>query len=124
MPIGRIQPKGQTWIASTLLAIWLTWGGATFLCAQNLTLRQMDHTAWTARDGAPIGVNSIAAAQDGTLWLATRGGLYRFDGLHFNAYSLPAGEPSLPSIEMRSVYMASDGALSSYRNRRFQIDSS
>jgi signal transduction histidine kinase/streptogramin lyase len=81
------------------------------LHAQNLTLRQMDHTAWTARDGAPIGVNSIAAAQDGTLWLATRGGLYRFDGLHFTAYLPPAGEPSLPSIEMRSVYMAPDGAL-------------
>lgn len=111
MPIGRIHAQRRIWLASTLLAIWLTWGGASFLCAQNLTLRQMDHTAWTARDGAPIGVNSIAAAQDGTLWLATRGGLYRFDGLHFIAYSPRAGEPPLPSIEMRNVYMASDGAL-------------
>ncbi|MBB5059317.1 signal transduction histidine kinase/ligand-binding sensor domain-containing protein [Granulicella aggregans] len=98
-------------MASALFATWFAWGGSAFLCAQNLTLRQMDHTAWTARDGAPIGVNSIAAAQDGTLWLATRGGLYRFDGLHFTAYIPPAGEPSLPSIEMRSVYMAPDGAL-------------
>jgi signal transduction histidine kinase/ligand-binding sensor domain-containing protein len=79
--------------------------------AQDLTLRQMDHTAWTARDGAPIGVNDIAAASDGTLWLATRGGLYRFDGLHFSIYLPPPGQPSLPSLEMRSVTMARDGAL-------------
>jgi signal transduction histidine kinase len=111
MSIGKIQEQRRIWIAFILLAICFAWGGATLLRAQNLTLRQMDHTAWTARDGAPIGVNSIAAAQDGTLWLATRGGLYHFDGLHFSAYLPPAGEPSLPSIEMRSVYMASDGAL-------------
>jgi signal transduction histidine kinase/ligand-binding sensor domain-containing protein len=79
--------------------------------AQTLTLRQMDHTAWTARDGAPIGVNDIAQAPDGTLWLATRGGLYHFDGLHFTTFQPPPGEPSLPSIEMRSVYIARDHAL-------------
>ncbi len=77
----------------------------------NLTLRQMDHTAWTARDGAPIGVNDIAADRDGTLWLATRGGLYRFDGLHFSIYLPPPGQPSMPSIEMRNVFLARDGAL-------------
>src|ERR1700742_1697164 len=49
--------------------------------AQELTLKQMDHTAWTAKDGAPMGVNSIAEAGNGTLWLATRGGLFNFDGL-------------------------------------------
>jgi signal transduction histidine kinase/ligand-binding sensor domain-containing protein len=111
MPIGKIQRQRLVWIALALFATCFAWGGSECLCAQNLTLRQMDHTAWTARDGAPIGVNCVAAAQDGTLWLATRGGLYRFDGLHFTAYVPAAGEPSLPSIEMRSVYMASDGAL-------------
>jgi signal transduction histidine kinase/ligand-binding sensor domain-containing protein len=91
-----------------LLASLLAVGGVR---AQTLTLRQMDHTAWTARDGAPIGVNDIAAASDGTLWLATRGGLYQFDGLHFSTFKPQPGELSLPSIEMRSVYMAQDNAL-------------
>ena len=61
------------------------------LQAQELTLKQMDHTAWTARDGAPMGVNSIAEAHDGTLWLATRGGLFNFDGLHFSPSFRPRG---------------------------------
>jgi signal transduction histidine kinase len=84
---------------------------AAQLPEHGLTLHQMDHTAWTAREGAPIGVNDIASAGDGTLWLATRGGLYRFDGLHFSIYLPPPGQPSLPSIDMRTVYMARDGAL-------------
>ncbi|WP_161571028.1 sensor histidine kinase [Granulicella sibirica] len=78
---------------------------------RDLTLKQLDHTAWTARDGAPIGVNGIAADRDGTLWLATRGGLYKFDGLHFSLYLPPASDPTLPSIEMRSVYIDRGGAL-------------
>jgi signal transduction histidine kinase/ligand-binding sensor domain-containing protein len=101
VPLARL-------LSSLLLVLSL---GAAVALAQDLTLRQMDHTAWTAREGAPIGVNDIAAASDGTLWLATRGGLYRFDGLHFTIYLPPPGQPSLPSIEMRTVYMARDQGL-------------
>ena len=35
----------------------------------------MIHTAWTARDGAPQNINSLAQTSDGTLWLGTRVGL-------------------------------------------------
>jgi signal transduction histidine kinase/ligand-binding sensor domain-containing protein len=108
MPFRTLLVRGAVLFSALLLSMSLSEAVAR---AQDLTLRQMDHTAWTAREGAPIGVNDIAAASDGTLWLATRGGLYRFDGLHFTIFLPPPRQPSLPSIEMRSVYMARDQGL-------------
>jgi signal transduction histidine kinase/ligand-binding sensor domain-containing protein len=99
--------RKPVWLLFTLLLLQRM----ASLQAQELTLKQMDHTAWTARDGAPMGVNSIAEANDGTLWLATRGGLFNFDGLHFSPFVPAPGEPPLPSIELRSVLISADGTL-------------
>src|SRR5262249_38557685 len=46
-------------------------------------------TAWTAKDGAPADVRTMAQTPDGWLWLATSTGLYRFDGMRFTRYRLP-----------------------------------
>jgi len=48
------------------------------------------HTQWTASNGAPPGVQTMAQTRDGWLWLGTIDGLYRFDGLRFEHYPLPA----------------------------------
>lgn len=47
------------------------------------------HTQWTASDGAPPGIQTMAQTRDGWLWLGTIDGLYRFDGLRFERYPLP-----------------------------------
>jgi signal transduction histidine kinase/ligand-binding sensor domain-containing protein len=47
-------------------------------------------TVWETEDGLPH--NSISAViqrHDGFLWVATQGGLVRFDGLHFNRLNSP-----------------------------------
>jgi signal transduction histidine kinase/ligand-binding sensor domain-containing protein len=46
------------------------------------------HTRWTAEEGAPQAIRAMAQTADGWLWLGTRDGLYRFDGLHFTRYPL------------------------------------
>ncbi len=56
------------------------------------TLRQMFHTAWTVREGAPAEITKIVQAPDGFLFLATTTGLYRFDGVRFEAFELPSGQ--------------------------------
>src|SRR5271154_1371515 len=107
MPLRKLLGRGRVLLSRLALAFSLCAAPvAGPLAAQDLTLRQMDHTAWTAREGAPIGVNDIVSASDGTLWLATRGGLYRFDGLHFSIYLPPPGQPVLPAIDMKTLYMA------------------
>jgi signal transduction histidine kinase/ligand-binding sensor domain-containing protein len=48
------------------------------------------HSRWTADDGAPLQIVSMAQTTDGWLWLGTYDGLYRFDGVRFARYPLPA----------------------------------
>ncbi|MFK3740718.1 two-component regulator propeller domain-containing protein [Massilia sp. TN1-12] len=47
------------------------------------------HTAWRAADGAPLDIRSMAQTEDGTLWLGTPNGLYRFDGIEFSRVKVP-----------------------------------
>jgi len=51
----------------------------------NPSLFQLQHTSWTERDGAPPTINDISQAPDGSLWLGSSEGLYRFDGFTFRA---------------------------------------
>jgi hypothetical protein len=43
--------------------------------AAPLSLKQLDYTAWTSKDGAPIAVFAMAQAPDGKLWLGSQSGL-------------------------------------------------
>jgi signal transduction histidine kinase/ligand-binding sensor domain-containing protein len=49
----------------------------------NLSLAQMQHTAWTVEQGAPAEIWALAQSPDGFLLLGTGNGLYRFDGVTF-----------------------------------------
>jgi ligand-binding sensor domain-containing protein len=49
----------------------------------DLRIKQFYHTAWTAKDGAPTGIQSVAQTRDGYLWIASEAGLFRFDGVRF-----------------------------------------
>ena len=46
-------------------------------------IRQFKHSSWTSEDGAPSNITDMAQSPDGYLWLAGKGGLYRFDGVTF-----------------------------------------
>ena len=48
-------------------------------------IAQMYHSAWTARDGLRGVVSALAQTEDGFLWVGTTEGLYRFDGITFEA---------------------------------------
>ncbi|HYS68683.1 MAG TPA: hypothetical protein VEM14_00460, partial [Gemmatimonadaceae bacterium] len=56
------------------------------------TLAQLDHKAWTIRDGAPPNVVALAQSADGVLWIGTQSGFYRFDGVRFEEFEPPAGQ--------------------------------
>ena len=50
---------------------------------------------WTAKDGATGAVGALAQTTDGYEWIGSSRGLYRFDGVAFEAYQPQSGPPFL-----------------------------
>lgn len=72
-----------------------------------LTIDQWVHTTFTTKDGAPLGVRSIAQDKDGFLWFGSEEGLTRFDGVHF----VRKFAELLPPTPITAIYAARDGSL-------------
>jgi len=70
-----------------------------------LTIEQLDHAAWSVRDGAPSYISSLAQSVDGVLWIASALGLYRFDGVRVEQFQPPRSQalPVLPINEIRAT---------------------
>src|ERR1700761_9645542 len=99
-------------LARAIAACWLIVAApANSAFAQTQPLAEMDHTSWTARDGAPQGVLALAQAKDGTLWIGSEAGLVNFDGRTFTPFKAAPGEPGLPFAAVYSVLVDKDGAL-------------
>jgi signal transduction histidine kinase/ligand-binding sensor domain-containing protein len=69
------------------------------------TIDQWVRTIYTAKDGVPRGIESIAQDARGFLWLGTSDGMFRFDGQHFERRL--AGKLG----EVNTMYAAKDGSL-------------
>ena len=52
----------------------------------------------------------MAQTTDGYLWLGTENGLFRFDGLHFELYKPPSGQP-FPQRNIYALLAVPDGGL-------------
>jgi signal transduction histidine kinase/ligand-binding sensor domain-containing protein len=79
--------------------------------AHTQALRAMDHSMWTANDGAPQTITHLAQDPNGTLWIGGESGLFNFDGVTFRPFESPPGEPKLPAGEIRSLLMTKAGTL-------------
>lgn len=99
-----------------ILVLWLVL--ATPLAAPSLaradsrpwTLDRYQHSAWTTRDGAPVGVTSLAQTKDGFIWIGSSEGLFRFDGLRFQHVE-KIGSVALPKLPLMTVFSGADGGL-------------
>lgn len=72
-------------------------------------LHQLQHSSWTARDGAPDDITVMAQGHDGFLWLATHSGLMRFDGLRFEPIAARQGR--FPDTVALGLKRARDGGM-------------
>ena len=100
----RVCNRTLVWIAvlfTLLLEIQLS-------AQESLKLTQLNHTSWTAREGAPSEIAGLAQAPDGVLWVAGGGGLFRFDGTAFSLFQTASGERPLPGISSTALGMARD----------------
>jgi signal transduction histidine kinase/ligand-binding sensor domain-containing protein len=76
----------------------------------NPSLFQLQHTAWTEREGAPPAINDISQAPDGSLWLGSGEGLYRFDGFTFERIRAIDRDSPAP-MEVFALLATTDGDL-------------
>src|SRR5438034_8726400 len=66
---------------------------------------------WSADQGLPQStVRGIVQTADGYLWLATYGGLVRFDGVRFTAFTT-RDHPGLGSDRLMHMMLARDGTI-------------
>ena len=69
------------------------------------------HTVWTTDDGLPQNsVTAMVQTRDGYLWLATFGGLVRFDGITFTVFDV-ASAPGLAGNRLVALYEDRAGVL-------------
>jgi len=76
---------------------------------RDFTLAQLDHRAWSTRDGAPAEVGAFAQTDDGLLWLGSPTGLVRFDGLQFEPFRPPEGQAG-PTGSVSTLFAAPGGS--------------
>jgi signal transduction histidine kinase/ligand-binding sensor domain-containing protein len=98
--------------ARLLLAIvlLLNLGGPALALDPARSILQFKHTSWTAEDGAPTNVWALAQTPDGYLWLGAASGLYRFDGVTFEAVPL-ADDDYSHSQHVNALVVTASGEL-------------
>jgi signal transduction histidine kinase/ligand-binding sensor domain-containing protein len=66
---------------------------------------------WTTEQGLPTNsVTAVLQSRDGFLWMATYGGLVRFDGANLRLFS-PGDTPGLRTSRLVALFESRDGAL-------------
>lgn len=91
------------------LALALTAFSACAL-SPDRALSQLRHDRWTADDGAPAQIFSIAQTPDGLLWIGSRQGLFRFDGVRFERITRAGNQPLIDD-DVLSLMTDPDGSL-------------
>lgn len=83
---------------------------STCRAAEYPPISEFQHTAWSAREGAPAIATCFAQTPDGYLWIASPIGLYRFDGVQFEKFQTAHGKHLL-DISISTLFVAKDGGL-------------
>lgn len=97
--------------SALLLAATLLVGRAAASSNDERSLRQFGIETWTVERGlAGNWVTDIAQTSDGYLWVATSGGLSRFDGRRFNNWTA-ADTQDMPSNSVQALALGPDGRL-------------
>jgi|GEM_PF-516533 len=116
---GDRPPSPGSWHARTapragsllLLAPLLLTAAGTLRAESHRGVPDHVHRAWTTEQDLPQNsVNAVLQDRRGYLWLATFGGLARFDGVHFRTYGT-SEYPGLPSDRLLSLFEDSEGTL-------------
>jgi ligand-binding sensor domain-containing protein len=113
--------------ALPLLAFLLASSGIASGLNPNKRVTQYALRSWSTDQGLPQGwISSLLQTHDGFLWIGTRGGLARFDGVHFNVFKSNEAD-SIPNNTINSLaedtagnlWIGTSGGLTRYRDGHF-----
>src|ERR1700742_3355047 len=94
-----------------VLLLFLFVPSAAFALDPSLAISQYGHTVWSVQDGfLPGAPTEMVQTTDGYLWIGTRSGLVRFDGVRFVPFTPSPGQ-QLISNRILSLCAGSDGSL-------------
>ena len=95
----------------TVVGFIVAAGQLTGASASELVPTQYTFSSWTENDGLPANsIWSLAQDGDGYLWIGTRAGLVRFDGVRFVVWEHDT-DPTQTETDITAVYPARDGSL-------------
>src|SRR5437870_124378 len=95
-------------VALLLLACMMCGGLEADAIESDRSFTQYVHSVWQTEEGLPdSSIHALAQTADGYLWIATAGGLARFDGNRFAAFT-KASTPALGEDDIAQLYAASD----------------
>ena len=105
---GRRTTKLTALICAALAFVMIVCGCP--VSAQSRSLRQFEHTVFSLQSGAPSQIQSLVQTKDGFIWMGTVNGLFRFDGVTFEAYRPPHGQ-QFPHNSIQCLSATADGGL-------------
>lgn len=97
----------QTALSTILLILAVALETNAVAIDRSQPLAQLQHSSWTARDGLSGAISVIAQGSDGFLWIGTTTGLFRFDGITFEAYRPIQG--TFPATLVSALCPTKDG---------------
>jgi ligand-binding sensor domain-containing protein len=101
--------KLRSSIGGLLVAAGICFGGLAFGGHPPAGWSDYNTRLWQMEDGLPHNiVQAITQARDGYLWVGTREGLARFDGIRFQTIKL---SPETPLLSITSLMQSRDGTL-------------
>jgi len=103
----------RCWSAGPVLAFWLLLLSTTPVPANGTRLPvQLVVDEWLVKDGLPPGgIRAIVQTPDGYLWLASSGGLVRFDGVRFSPSQELQKALGREMVVASALLLTRDGAL-------------
>src|SRR5689334_16493465 len=111
MSIAGSIPDGRAWVRRAAMLFALLIALPSHALNPSHRISQYSHTAWRMQDGAFAGApTAIAQTTDGYLWVGTRAGLVRFDGVRFTPFKPAPGEDLL-GTQVTALFAANDGSL-------------
>jgi signal transduction histidine kinase/ligand-binding sensor domain-containing protein len=112
---------------AAILAFWVVMLGYGHALDPARKVTQYAIRTWTTDQGLPQGwISTLLQTRDGFMWVGTKGGLARFDGVQFQVFksSTPHSIPndtidSLSEDTGGNLWIGTPGGLTRFRNREF-----